>query len=995
MPSFDVGQVLAGRYEIVTVLQSPAAGLHRVLAQALDAAPGTPEAAQRWLDVYELRDAALADSFERDMSAAAAVVHVGLVPLQEVLRLDAQHVALVRESQRGATLADALQLGALAAGDTMRMMARLAGALAAAHEAGIAHGGLHPSLIALPYYEPPGPRHLDDVAMTGLAEPLWLDLLALEHAVPSSRLDLMYRAPEQLSAAPSLGFAADVYAWGIVCLHALVGRHPLRVGSVPTTTVEIIARQAGLEVASVLSSTPLAPTLRRILERALDVDPDTRYRDASRLALDLQAVGLLENTPRRPLGFDARPRVPSIAPSAIALGGLHPAAGPERPRAAMSSAASLAIVPSLVKHFDDVVTLDGSDDLLQDELLDLEPAPEPARLEPPPPAEDVIARMSRSRTTVSGILLRPSELNLLDAEPVLHPSAPSRDATPASPAAVVALGGGSKLALGGRLAAQAERLFEVDDRLASQDHIPTVDLSEDALGKALSALDRLPPEELEPDDPATLTPAFTYGDDGEPDLTAPVAPASEPAASEAPAAEPDAPPAPPAPIGRPVASKPAPSAPSPEPSPPPRLAELTPDPGDDAELSEITPDPSVEIEPRRSRAGLLLAALILIAVAGAAYYFLVLQPSKQAAPDAAASPADRSEPGSRATPSDPGSGSTGSASSTPGREALAVDPARDGTAAEPAGSAEPCTGPEAAEGCLQEALALSSGPAYDRNEPRAAELLEQACSRGPSDVACAVLAARLRDGRPAPTDDLVRAFALVEPVCTARSNPAACRETAVLLADGLGTAPDEPRAVVLLEAACAAADTEACVALAGLVAAGRGIEADVSRAVRLFETACEAGQGAGCFELALRHRSGDGVRRSNTRYRELLERGCAAGHAQSCKEVADQFRSGKAGRNKDLEHATQLYQTACGAGFAPACTRLCYMERNGEGMSAPNPSMALVNCGYGCDLGDPDGCSDAINIIRFGKLGLPDAAEQLANLRRKLCALDASQCADK
>jgi hypothetical protein len=122
---------------------------------------------------------------------------------------------LVRELVSGQTLDQRLGQGPLTARDALRIVAAVAGALAVAHRAGVAHGHVVPANIVLGREEVLGGEELK-ITDFGLS--------ALRHrAGPETfRGVLSYVAPELAGGGPATP-AADVYALGVVFVACLAG----------------------------------------------------------------------------------------------------------------------------------------------------------------------------------------------------------------------------------------------------------------------------------------------------------------------------------------------------------------------------------------------------------------------------------------------------------------------------------------------------------------------------------------------------------------------------------------------------------------------------------------------------------------------------------------------------------------------------------------------------------------------------------------------------
>lgn len=138
--------------------------------------------------------------------------------------------------------------------------AAVAESLAAAHRAGVAHGDLRPRCILL---SPEGQIKVADFAYGAVAAACTQDT-----ARPA------YQAPEL--GHEDTSFAGDIYALGAILYEMLTGVSPL-VG--------------GTRVSSPRAINPgVPPALDGIVQKALHMDLSVRYRSASALLSDLQAV---------------------------------------------------------------------------------------------------------------------------------------------------------------------------------------------------------------------------------------------------------------------------------------------------------------------------------------------------------------------------------------------------------------------------------------------------------------------------------------------------------------------------------------------------------------------------------------------------------------------------------------------------------------------------------------------------------------------------------
>ena len=157
-------------------------------------------------------------------------------------------------------------------------MAKVARAIAYAHDHGILHRDLQPGNILL---DGNGEPMVSDF---GLAK--WLD----ENSDLTRTLTTFgtpgYIAPEQAEdAAGNITPAADIYSLGAILFQLLTGRPPF----VGTNVLSVIHQAAATPAPRLRSLTPsLDRDLETILARSLERDPKARYQSAGALAEDLE-----------------------------------------------------------------------------------------------------------------------------------------------------------------------------------------------------------------------------------------------------------------------------------------------------------------------------------------------------------------------------------------------------------------------------------------------------------------------------------------------------------------------------------------------------------------------------------------------------------------------------------------------------------------------------------------------------------------------------------
>jgi serine/threonine-protein kinase len=214
--------------------------------------------------------------FRREAEAAASLDHPNILPVYEVSETENGLPFFSMKFAAGGNLRAAASGLREKPRDCVRLMAKVARAIAYAHAQGILHRDLQPGNILL---DARGDPLVSDF---GLAK--WLD----EESDLTRTLTTFgtpgYISPEQAEGA-SFSPAADIYSLGAILFYLLAGRPPF----IGPNALSVI-QQAGATAAPKLRS--FVPSLDRDLEtivgRCLERDPKARYQTAAALASDLE-----------------------------------------------------------------------------------------------------------------------------------------------------------------------------------------------------------------------------------------------------------------------------------------------------------------------------------------------------------------------------------------------------------------------------------------------------------------------------------------------------------------------------------------------------------------------------------------------------------------------------------------------------------------------------------------------------------------------------------
>lgn len=222
--------------------------------------------------------------FYTEAAAAAMLQHPNIVRVDEFGECDAQHY-IAMELIEGGCLSTAAITNAM---DIAGVIAKIARAVAFAHEHGVLHCDLKPSNILIDQAREPC------LADFGLAkidsqEQLFRDCEDLG-GTPS------YAAPEQVIKG-DVSAAADVYGLGAVLYHMLSGRPPF-MGGTATETLRHVIDETPAELAA---SVPC--DLATICFKCLDKVPSARYASSLEVAEECERFLRGEVIKARPVSW--------------------------------------------------------------------------------------------------------------------------------------------------------------------------------------------------------------------------------------------------------------------------------------------------------------------------------------------------------------------------------------------------------------------------------------------------------------------------------------------------------------------------------------------------------------------------------------------------------------------------------------------------------------------------------------------------------------------
>ena len=281
-----------GEYEVVGRLGEGGMGTV-FLGRAPDGRPVAIKVVRREFAA----DAEYAGRFRSEVNRAREVPPFSTA---EVLGADPDHDPpyLVVEYVDGPSLATVIrEQGPLHGSQLQSVAVGIATALTAIHGARVIHRDLKPQNVLVA-------RGGLKVIDFGIARPV--EATSLHTATDQMVGTVAYMAPERFEPAHevTVGFPADIWAWGAVVAYAATGRTPFAADSAPGTAMRILTKPPNLD--------GLPEPLRSTVERSLAKDPADR--PTARQLLDLLLAGgpagpAAPPTGRMPVGYEPQPTI--------------------------------------------------------------------------------------------------------------------------------------------------------------------------------------------------------------------------------------------------------------------------------------------------------------------------------------------------------------------------------------------------------------------------------------------------------------------------------------------------------------------------------------------------------------------------------------------------------------------------------------------------------------------------------------------------------------
>ena len=227
--------------------------------------------------------------FEREAKAASALNHPNILTIYEIGKVADQHF-IATEFVDGVTLRQRMDGDRPTSAESVDIAIQVAGALAAAHEAGIVHRDIKPENIMV---RPDGLAKVLDFGLAKLTErnPTTADSERLASNKSLTEPGQVMGTPHYMSPEQARGVEvdarSDIFSLGVVLYEMITAQAPF-LGATSTDVIISVVQQKPTPLAH---HAPEAPAeLEQIVAKALCKEPDQRYQTANELVADLKAM---------------------------------------------------------------------------------------------------------------------------------------------------------------------------------------------------------------------------------------------------------------------------------------------------------------------------------------------------------------------------------------------------------------------------------------------------------------------------------------------------------------------------------------------------------------------------------------------------------------------------------------------------------------------------------------------------------------------------------
>jgi len=243
--------------------------------------------ALKFLPQELIRDADAKARFIREAQAASALQHSNICTIHEIDETDDGQMFICMDHYGGETLRSKINNGPLNIEDVLNIGLQVARGLAAAHEANEIHRDIKPANIMI--------TSKNEVKLLdfGLAKLVRKTKLTAEGTTLGT---VAYMSPEQ-SEGKELDQRTDIWSLGVVLYEMITGKSPFR-GDYDQATTYSILNENPEPLTAIRTGVPME--LERIVQKAMQKNPDERYQHVDDLLVDLQALRKDPDSTSRP-----------------------------------------------------------------------------------------------------------------------------------------------------------------------------------------------------------------------------------------------------------------------------------------------------------------------------------------------------------------------------------------------------------------------------------------------------------------------------------------------------------------------------------------------------------------------------------------------------------------------------------------------------------------------------------------------------------------------
>jgi serine/threonine-protein kinase len=277
---------LIGRYQVLSLIGRGGMG-EVFLAQ--DASLGR-KVALKLLRAEFTGDEDRLRRFRQEARAASALNHPNILTIHEIGQDGSLHF-MATEYVEGETLREHISRARMAQSQALDVAAQVAGALAAAHNAGIIHRDIKPENVML---RTDGYVKVLDFGLAKLTDrapasgdSAWPVVGKVETNPGVVMGTVQYMSPEQARGL-EVDARTDIFSLGVVIYEMVAGRAPFEGKTVTDMLVAILEKEP--PPLKNLAPEQIPAELDRIITKTLRKNPDERYQTSKELCVDLQRL---------------------------------------------------------------------------------------------------------------------------------------------------------------------------------------------------------------------------------------------------------------------------------------------------------------------------------------------------------------------------------------------------------------------------------------------------------------------------------------------------------------------------------------------------------------------------------------------------------------------------------------------------------------------------------------------------------------------------------